>query len=344
MSCYSPPTPKQAEDGSAAEYSAEIGVVTEVADDVTCKTQGACTFYWQSGRTPQVTDSKIEGTTLTITGSGFGPTKGKIKVMLDGIEQDLQEFSDTRLVAQLSEFKASRTDLLVGVNVTDKGAAIVKLSASKVRPFSPTFKRISPSEGSAGGSKLTITGDFFPQNYQGQVQFKDGTVICESVTYVSRTELSCISVAKEFAQQGTQLKSTDGHVTNCGNCPYETSATVTPKVIQITDNGFDGKTQTINLLGSNFPSAVTAKVWVDNVEATSVTISSTSQIVAAFENGAGFVTNVSPVVQFSNGHRATISATHSLAFEAASDSAAVVCSFAGGCEVSFSGKSIGLDS
>ena len=95
----------------------------------------------------------------------------------------------------------------------------------------------------------------------------------------------------------TQLYQNTEHTYNCGVCIYETDRVLTPVVTSITRGTYTGSSLAVNLLGSNFPTAgATVEVWMEDKEADSVTITSDSQLIANFDKGPGFVSDVKPLV------------------------------------------------
>lgn len=67
------------------------------------------------------------------------------------------------------------------MTIAGKGAALVVTGAAKLRPYTPNLMKLEPSRGSVGGSLLILTGNFFPQNFEGKLQFTDGTVLCDNI-------------------------------------------------------------------------------------------------------------------------------------------------------------------
>lgn len=109
-----------------------------------------------------------------------------------------------------------------------------------------------------------ITGNFFPKDFKGQLQYNDGSVICDNMEYVSITQMRCNSKPGERTAMGTQFHSETGHTTKCVLCTYETDTSITPVVTSITKGAYSGSSLPLNILGSNFPtSGVTARVWIE---------------------------------------------------------------------------------
>lgn len=101
LQCMSPISTKKDENGKLTDDEVQIAVVTDITDDVTCATTGACRFRWQAAKTSEVTASTITGNTITITGTFTAG--GNYEVMLGGISQQVGTVTASTIPVTLIE-------------------------------------------------------------------------------------------------------------------------------------------------------------------------------------------------------------------------------------------------
>eukprot|EP00058_Branchiostoma_floridae_P026715 XP_002612206.1 hypothetical protein BRAFLDRAFT_108902 [Branchiostoma floridae] len=110
-----------------------------------------------AGITPAVATS---GTSVTISGSGFGQTTGDNEVTIDGAPCAVGSSSDTEIVCTLGDHVAG-SDYIVDVTVASKGMARSGVTFS----YELSLLTVTPSTGSFGGGRtLTLTGTGFAEN------------------------------------------------------------------------------------------------------------------------------------------------------------------------------------
>ena len=173
----------------------------------------------------------------------------------------------------------------------------------------------------------------------GTLKDTSNAEICSSLTYVSKTTLTCVSLATASATY-TNTKLVIGSTSvNCATtCPYETTTALTPTVTGITQTN-----PTLYVLaGTNFPTGSTVQTaTLGGLEADSAGIDSATQISLTFTNGIGFGNDLPlTALVFNDGKRAaTAGAKITIAFTATLGQN-VPCSYAGGCLYSVTGANV----
>ncbi|XP_078698697.1 fibrocystin-L-like isoform X2 [Branchiostoma floridae x Branchiostoma belcheri] len=110
-----------------------------------------------SGISPAVATS---GTSVTITGSGFGQTTGDNEVSIDGAPCVVDTSSDTEIICTLGDHVAG-SNYAVDVTVVEKGTARSAVTFS----YELSLSAVMPTTGSFGGGRnLTLMGTGFSEN------------------------------------------------------------------------------------------------------------------------------------------------------------------------------------
>lgn len=107
-------------------------------------------------------------------------------------------------------------------------------------PRSMTFTALSPSSNiSQGGQLLTLTGTGFASDIVAHLKNKGSLdKVCDTLTYVSFTELQCISNKSPMNYSKLAIAIGDKRII-CDSCSISTSAS-SPKLNSITDGGYSG--------------------------------------------------------------------------------------------------------
>ncbi|XP_066276424.1 fibrocystin-L-like [Branchiostoma lanceolatum] len=121
-------------------------------------------FTYSSTLTPNVSGispaEATSGTSVTITGSGFGQTTGDNEVAIDGAPCAVASSSDTEIVCTLGDHVAG-SNYTVDVTVVAKGTARSAVTFS----YEVSLLAVTPTTGSFGGGRtLTLTGTGFAEN------------------------------------------------------------------------------------------------------------------------------------------------------------------------------------
>lgn len=123
-------------------------------------------------------------TTVTITGSGFLPVKGAVRVAVDGLSVVATCTTSTRCTASLPGVAPVTADL----RVLDQTYAESAANTADLVTFvaAPTIRALSPAEGRrGGGTRVTIDGSGFT----GHVTVRFGSRAATKVDVVSATTL-----------------------------------------------------------------------------------------------------------------------------------------------------------
>ena len=178
---------------------------------------------------------------------------------------------------------------------------------------------------------LTITGDHFAADITGSLKDTNDVEICSALTYVSKTELTCIGTSTAAAAYAnTKLVIGNTNVACATTCPYETTDALTPTATGVTQTNAN----TYVVAGTNFPTGSTLQTaTLGGIDANSGVIDSATQVTLTFANGIGFGNDLPlSALVFADGKRTKIDAAAKITVAFTATLAQnVACSYAGGC-------------
>ncbi len=214
--------------------------------------------------------SGVAGTSVTITGSGFGASQGTSTAAFNGVSVAVTSWSDTQIVVTVPRLATTGA-----VVVTTNGAASNATVSFTVIP-SPTITNVSPTSGKAG-TVVTIAGNTF-----GSTQ-DTGTVTFNGVAanVISWSDTSITASVPTGVTTGPVLVTAGGLSSNSIQFTAVTSVTI----LSLTPtSGPVGASVTIK--GSGFGTTKgTSTVSFNSITATTASWSDT-QIVAVVPTGA----------------------------------------------------------
>ncbi len=222
-----------------------------------------------------VSGSTWGGTTVTLTGTGFGAVRGRGSVTFgDSVATSFESWSDNAIVCITPSHVAGIVDVVV---TTDNGLSGTKASVfTYVTP--PAVSTLSPSSGpTSGGTSVTITGsDFGGAQGTGSVVF--GEVEAISYTSWSDNQIVCVTPAHTEGVVNVVVKADNGlsgtKVSAFNYISPPEISTLTPS------SGSTSGSATVTISGSNFGSSRgSGIVSFGGVEASSYTSWSDDQIV-----------------------------------------------------------------
>ena len=181
-----------------------------------------------------------------------------VTVYLTELPQQSDTVTQTQLAATLTQIATKSTDLTLKVKVARKGFALVASSVynQPTTAFTDSYTAIAPATGSAAGQLLTITGDHFAADITGSLKDTNNVEICSALTYVSKTQLTCIGTsAAAAAYANTKLIIGSTNVGCATTCPYETTDALTPTATGVTSTNAN----TYVVAGTNFPTGSTVQ-------------------------------------------------------------------------------------
>jgi len=284
--------------------------------------------------TAEVTDVQVEFDStqfrhrVVVTGTGFDST---IDLWVDGFQQTLESQDGTTAYFILSAIN--------GVSTTD-----VKVYTSEGYPegaeithtldVPPALMAIDPAVGSAGGSKLKVTGSGFGTSTIGLNLNADGTDICSSVEIIEYGKFYCYTNTGDITATSLII-STNG--TFNATAQYVASDAAYSQSETITVSSFTTSGSSITFTGSGFLSDHTATASVGGIQADTVTVNSATEAVASWTTTGIPASTQMPILQFTHadgyGHFAKFA--DSLTFEKVqtivSSTSGLECSYAGGC-------------
>lgn len=139
----------------------------------------------------------------------------------------------TTISATLTEVPSSYVNLAVSVREVNKGYALIAVSALYLMAPNPVYTLLTPNIASEGGTALTITGDFFPKDYKGELK-RGNTVVCTEVEYVSKTEMKCVSRPLTASNYNTKIYSSTKKTVYCSTCYFKTDNTLNSEITSLT--------------------------------------------------------------------------------------------------------------
>ena len=174
----SPVSSKTDDNKKPIDSEVQIAVVTDITDDVTCASAADCRFRWLGTKTSEVTSSSIAAATITINGAFTAG--GNYEVKLGGLLQQVDTVVANKITATVKEVSTSYSNLVLSVREVNKGYALLPVSAAYLRPPDPVYTQLAPNIASEGGTQLTITGNYFPKDYKGELK-RGNKVVCTQV-------------------------------------------------------------------------------------------------------------------------------------------------------------------
>ena len=336
-----PPSPTTDQSGALADAQLDVAVVIKVTEETVCGINGGCNFDWKTTATPTITGATWAGDTLALTGTNLGTVASDLTVTLKDLAQQVDSADTTTASVTLTQI-ATKGDLTLGVKVASLGNALIAtaVATQSATQFADSYSAVAPATGSAAGQLLTITGDHFAADITGSLKDTNNVEICSALTYVSKTELTCIgSSTAAAAYTNTKLVIGSTKV-DCGTtCPYETTDALTPTATGVTQTNAN----TYVVEGTNFPTGSTLQTaTLGGITANSGVIDSATQVTLTFANGIGFGNDLPlSALVFADGKHTKIDAAAKITVAFTATLAQnVACSYAGGCLYSVTGNNV----
>lgn len=153
-----------------------------------------------------------------------------------------------------------------------------------------TYTNLAPASGSGAGQLLTITGDNFAEDIAGSLKDSNNIEICASLTYVSKTELQCVSTPSGVANYANSKLLIGSTNINCATtCPFEVTLAVTPTLSGVASTD----ATTFVVTGTNFPTgSVLQSATIGGITTNTGVIDSDTQVTLTFPKGVGFGTDL----------------------------------------------------
>ncbi|CAH1803034.1 unnamed protein product, partial [Owenia fusiformis] len=194
-------------------------------------------------------------TSITITGTGFGPEICQNDIMIGSQPCTISAASETSLTCNLDHGAVQQVGVAYPVTVTvnNRGEAANMIGATLDRSFAllPEVTSVSPSSGStAGGTVVTISGSGFSAAFEDtSVSINGIDCAVEDVTY---TTVTCIT-SPSIATSGDVVVAVGQFMSTCeGTCIYAYSDADTPTVSGISPNTVSGNSTAVIISGTNF--------------------------------------------------------------------------------------------
>ncbi len=203
---------------------------------------------YSSGITPTISSiSPTSGSAsqlLTITGSNF--VSSQTSVQVGGVTCTVNTISSTSITCTVGSSPAGYQPVVAQVT------SVGKSNSNIVFLYSLQVNNVTPSQGSYGGGQVvTVTGDGFSGSNVGVTICSQ---VCQSLTIVSDTQLTCVTPAATYSTSDTtcSLTVTVGGLSQSQSFVYRTSLTAIVTSISPTRGGTGGGT-TLTITGTNFP-------------------------------------------------------------------------------------------
>ena len=106
-------------------------------------------------------DATTNEIVATMTGTGFGSDTSAVQLWIDGVQQKTETVASTTAtftVTHLDHESANKVDIYFADGLPDGYTSFKTLTVT------PNLVSITPSTGSAGGTKLRVTGTGFGKN------------------------------------------------------------------------------------------------------------------------------------------------------------------------------------
>ena len=185
-------------------------------------------------------DAATNSIHVTISGTDLASSTSEVQLEIDGFSQTAVSAGSTSVVFQVTGLldESSFQVLFYNIEGTVTGA-----SSIKEHTFTPGLVSVSPSTGSSGGSKLTVTGVGFGTNSASVNLYhvESNQNICDSRSSVNAYgDYTCYTIAQEIQSTDTLRLSVGGQTYDCLNsgtpsdCKFEALDASSPTVTAIT--------------------------------------------------------------------------------------------------------------
>lgn len=218
---------------------------------------------------------------VTVTGSGLDSDPATTYLVIDGITQQTDSATSTQADFTITDILGMRSSD-VGF-FTEIGAPSGASSISSIT-FTPKLVSISPSTGSAGGEKLTVTGVGFGLNDSVNLYHQESTQnLCSSTEVTGYGTFICYTISQEVASTDTIKLVVYNANYDCGNtisaadCTYEASIASSPEVTGISVSS----PSEIVFSGTSLDDTDSVVATLNGVESTSCTATGT-QVTCVF--------------------------------------------------------------
>lgn len=202
----------------------------------------------------------------------------------------------------------------------------------------PAILSMEPAVGSSGGTLLKVVGSGWGTATTDLNLSINGITLCSTVTVTGYGTLDCMTVAQDFAVNGTVAVVLNGTTSTTAHI-NTTNAIFSQEISMYSDNVTLAGTNII-FEGANFPTSVdfTGHCTINGVAADSVSVSNSSYASCSFGTTGVPAVSVLPVLYFqhTNGYQMHTYLNSTVTFSktqtVTSSTSGLQCSFAGGCQ------------
>lgn len=275
---------------------------------------------------------------MTVGGTGFAGDASSVDLIASGIKQETTSVSSTSVVFTVTN---ARTSSLNNMKIyfsegTPESHDSVMGSALDLTPKLESF---SPNTGSIGGTEIIVNapGLGSAESSANVDLIFNGTSICHFKRVLSYGKFSCRTLPIAIAAASDIKMKYAGTDVDCSNadatkCQFEQVLGAAFPVVsaQATTNS-----STLTFTGTDFKTALNVTAMIAGVPADFLTIT-TTQVEATWHMGLPPVTNETVDLFFHDettkiGYRASDTVNLTNALSITGSSAALTCSYAGGC-------------
>jgi hypothetical protein len=332
---------------------AEIKVFLKLSIESTCNIAAGCMMPYSDTGIPTVdTATSIltpQNGEVTIKGTNFGDNPvGYIGTYM----QETVSSSATEIVIKLIKMDDNEAlSFEVRTDTVSLPSIVLTL------PVSQVLLSITPSVGSSGGQKITLStigiGESSASNLN--IYYGSGSTsvsVCDTITVVSSSVIECVTTkntdiaTNTLMLSFTQTSSLTGRVStvtlscsDSADCQYETTVADTPTLSSVVKSNGDTQLD-VTVSGLALDSTYAVNVYYGGVKVEADTIVSTTDLTFQFTDGfPPGVVDVQVSFEKDGNLLYSTSVTETIAL-AATASTPVTCSWAGGCEIRFDQQAI----
>ena len=297
-------------------------------------------MYIQPAASLTSASTSFDGTNwqVVVSGNGFAGDSSTVDLFVNGIRQQTDSITSTSATFTVTNALTSTLSnmrLYFPEGTPEAHDSVMGTSLT----MTPKLVSITPNSGSIGGTEIIVSAPGLGSRESStNVDLTvNGTSICLTKRVLAYGQFSCRTLPIEIAAASDVKMTFSGSTIDCSNsdatkCQFEqvTGASFPVVTTQTTTNS-----STLTFDGTNFMASLNASAKIAGVPADTVTATST-QVVATWNLGLPPVENGTVDVFFHDdstkvGYRAsgTVNLTNPLSITGSS--AALSCSFAGGC-------------